>query len=89
MFSEGTYEELDRLTERALKEIQAWQVVDRVTVVRGYQQLIIRGLAPLEYQRRIVTAVQELADFTRQHQKPDLADQLQALASRMDRDRDP
>jgi hypothetical protein len=89
MFSDGTYDEIGRLTIEALRQIHASQVIDRVTVIRGYVQILSRTRAPGAYERRMIIAVQELAELAKQYQKAELVDALEALVARMDQEREP
>jgi hypothetical protein len=53
MFSKGTYDEIGRLTYRALKEIASSRVIDAVADIRGYAHILAGTQTPGRYEAKI------------------------------------
>jgi hypothetical protein len=88
MFSERTYDDVRRLTQRVLQEIHVRQVIERVPVIHAYVQLCAGSPEPA-LEKKLILNVQDLAELTKQYRKLELAEELEALVARMDQERGP
>ena len=87
MLSEQTYAEIAGLSQRCLEQISTRDVVDRVTVIRGYVQLLAIRPARKDYEAKLVATLIELSDLAARHRQPELARSLQTLAMTIDLER--
>jgi hypothetical protein len=86
MFSEQTYADIARLTDDALT-MGVFEVVDRVTVIRGYVQLSLMFPGQAGYQASVAASIRDLLQTARRYRKQELVAALEALARTMEQDR--
>ena len=81
MLSQRTHCEIGRLTAEALKVIGGQEVIDRVTVIRGYEQLL--GMYPnrQDFQKSLAKGVLDLQQLAERRQSTHLATQLQVISA--------
>ena len=87
MLSQRTYVEIDRLTTNALQTIGGQEVIERVTVIRGYKELL--GMYPerADFQKRLAQGVLILKLIAERHASANLAMELQVISHRIDAER--
>jgi len=87
MLSQRTYVEIDRLTTNALQTIRGQEVIERVTVIRGYKQLL--GMFPdrADFEKRLAKEVLNLKLVAERHASDQLAMELQIVSHRIDAER--
>ena len=83
MLSQRTHFEIGRLTAEALKVIGGQEVIDRVTVIRGYEQLL--GMYPnrQDFQKSLAKGVLDLLQLAERRQSTHLATQLQVISAHL------
>ena len=86
MLSDETFAEITRLTEKALQELPLPAASDRVTVVRGYVQLLRDHPERQDYKTHLVDALLDLAEVASRHSRHGLASDLESLAGRIERE---
>ena len=87
MLSQRTYVEIDRLTTNALQTSGGQEVIERVTVIRGYKQLL--GMFPdrADFEKRLAKEVLNLKLVAERHASDKLAMELQVVSHRIDAER--
>ena len=87
MLSQSTYIEIDRVTANALQMIGGQEVIERVTVIRGYKQLL--GMFPdrADFEKRLAKEVLNLKLVAERHASDKLAMELQVVSHRIDAER--
>ncbi len=81
MLFEQIAAEIERTTAEALSQIGGNYVVDRVTVIRGYVQLIASDTESNDDWRKLADVILDVSHIAIRHQKSELAHDLKALAA--------
>ncbi len=84
MFSQKIYNEIARVTQKALDQMRSGKTIDQVTVILGYVQLSSRNVAG--YDAEVRAAIDRLLELARRENQPQLADALDALGHEMDQE---
>jgi hypothetical protein len=87
MLSERTYEEIDRLTGAALLELSGQDVIERVTVIRGYVQLLAAVPERSDYETDLANVLLDLSRLAIRQGKAELTLDLQLVVTAIDADR--
>jgi hypothetical protein len=75
--------EITQITEDAMRALPTSEIVDRVTVVRGYQELACRYPDRYEYIRKLSKAILSLAHLAEHSGEPVLAGRFRSIVPRM------
>jgi hypothetical protein len=86
MLSEKTSEEIERLTTASLLELHGQDVIERVTIIRAYVQLLAIDPAQNQYDPKLASALLELSRLAIRQGKTELTRDLQALVKVIDAD---
>jgi hypothetical protein len=84
MLSNATYGQIMRFTDEALREIGTSHTVDRVTVIRGYLQMLALLPNRTDYKEKIARNLRRLSELAVRHNKPELGQKLDALGTTVD-----
>jgi hypothetical protein len=87
VLSHRTYTEIIRVTDETLQQVPIPQVVDRITVIHGYMQLLSFAPTQLEhYEAKLGKALQGLLRLVTQQGKTTLIHELQLLITQIDKE---
>jgi hypothetical protein len=86
MLSNELTAKIARATGEALKTVGGHEVINRVTVIRAYLQLIEIQPARSDHLLKLTAGIIDLAHVATQHQKTELARQLHTIATAIDRE---
>ena len=87
MLSHRTYTEIIRVTDEILQQVAIPQVVDRITVIHGYMQLLSFSPTQVEqYEAKLGKALHDLLRLITQQGKTKLIHELQALVTQIDKE---
>jgi hypothetical protein len=86
MLSNATCGQIMRFTDQALREIGTSDAVDRVTVIRGYMQMLALAPNQRDYRDKISGNLRQLSELAVNRQRWDLAQALATLAQTVDRE---
>ena len=84
MFSQKTYAEIARVTQKALDEMPSQKTIDQVTVILGYVQLTSRKVPG--YDAELRAAIERLRELARADNRQELTDALEAIGREMDQE---
>ncbi|HYR82487.1 MAG TPA: hypothetical protein VE422_00255 [Terriglobia bacterium] len=87
MLSQRTYVEIDRVTASALRMIAGQEVIERVTVIRGYEQLLSMYPDRLDFEKRLAQGLLDLKLVAERHASANLAMELQVVSHRIEAER--
>jgi hypothetical protein len=86
VLSEKTRATLAQLTEKALHEIPGRETIDKVTVIRGYVQLLTGHPSRKDYDANLTEALLDLFNIATRY-RSELASRLEGLIAEIDRER--
>ena len=81
MLSHKTYAEIALITQQVLQQIPGADVIDRVTVIRGYAQLLAIYPTRKEYEVKLATALLDLSSIASRFKAVELSRNLEALVT--------
>jgi hypothetical protein len=84
MLSQRIFTEIAQVTQEVLKRIPEHGVIDRVTIIRGYVQLLAMHPTRKEYERKLATALLDLSYIASRSKEAELTRDLQALVTAID-----
>jgi hypothetical protein len=84
MLSERTYKEIDRLTGAALLKLSGQDVIERVTVIRGYVQLLAAVPERSDYETELANVLLDLSRLAIRQGKAELTLDLQLVVTAID-----
>lgn len=89
MLSQATFAQIAQVTEEALQQITTRDAIHRVTIIRGYAQLLALDPSHKEYGEKLVNALLALYNVASRLHQAELAQNLQALVEVINGERTP
>ena len=81
MLSHGTFDEIAKVTELALRLIPTFEVVGRVTIIRGYAQLLALDPTYRDYEQKLAKALLDLSSIASRARQSELSRNVQAVVA--------
>ena len=86
MLSQGTFDRIAQVTELALQQMPTLEVIGRVTIIRGYAQLLALDSSYKEYEQKLAKALLELSSIASRSNQSELSRNVQTVVAAIDAD---
>jgi hypothetical protein len=81
VLSRGTFEQIAQVTELALRQMPTLEVVGRVTIIRGYAQLLALDPNYKEYEQKLAKSLLELSLIASRSNQSELSRTVQTVVA--------
>jgi len=86
VLSQGTFDRIAQVTELALQQMPTLEVIGRVTIIRGYAQLLALDASYKEYEQKLAKALLELSSIASRSNQSELSRNVQTVVAAIDAD---
>jgi len=80
------FDRIAQVTELALQQMPTLEVIGRVTIIRGYAQLLALDASYKEYEQKLAKALLELSSIASRSNQSELSRNVQTVVAAIDAD---
>jgi len=86
VLSQNTFDQIAQVTELTLRLMPTLGVVGRVTIIRGYAQLLALDRSYKEYEQKLAKALLDLSSIASRSDQSELSRKLQSVVATINAD---